>query len=369
MNNQLVDTISPAPREVWKRVLESSEEAGVFQTPAWLDCICATGSYEDASRLYETRDGRQLVLPMVRRTRLPARLATEASLPANWGPGGLVAPGRVRADEVAAVLRDLNERRLLRISLKPGPLTATAWVAAVPPGIVTLPHVVHLLDLEGGFDQVWSKRFPSKTRTKLRKAEQAGLVIECDTTGRLMPIFYDLYLRWVERRARESGKPLPLARWLAQRQEPLHKYQLVAERLGDACRIWVAWLGGQPAAASIILLQGANANYWRSASDKELAGRTRANDLIQKFAIEDACRAGCRYYHMGESGGVTSLTHFKERFGAQARQYLEYRLERVPLTGAQQRLDALTRHVTKHLVHLASEGRKRYGRRRPKEED
>jgi lipid II:glycine glycyltransferase (peptidoglycan interpeptide bridge formation enzyme) len=238
-------------------------------------------------------------------------------------------------------------------------LAGPAWTVAAPPEIVRIPHIVHILDLEGGFEYVWSKRFKKKTRTAVRKAEQAGLVVECDTTGRLMPIFFDLYLRWIERRARESGMPLRMARWLAQREEPLRKYQLVAEHLGDACRVWVAWLDGQPAAASIELFQGIHVTSWRATSDKELAGPAHANDLIQKLTIEDACRAGCRYYHMGESGGVRSLMHFKERFGAEPRQYLEYRLERVPITYIGDRLYAARRRASAHLAQLVVRVRER----------
>ncbi len=351
MRTQAFHVTSPAPREVWLDLLKSDAKALPSQTPAWLDCICAMGGYEDASRLYETSGGRQLILPMVRRKGLPATLTTESSLSRGWGMGGLVAPGSIHAEEVAMVLADLASRPVLRTCIRPNLLTAKTWATArLPAGVITIPHLHHVLDLEGGFEQVWAKRFNSTRRRNVRKAERAGLDVECDTSGKLVPVFYDLYLRWTDRRAQERHLPLSLTRWLARRRDPLLKFQLVAQAFGDACRIWVAWLDGRPAAASILLIFGANAIYWRGASDKELASPTRANDLLQKLMIEDACRAGCRYYNMGESGGVASLMHFKSRFGATAYQSTEYCLERLPITSVQDRFHGLTRRIEERLI-------------------
>jgi lipid II:glycine glycyltransferase (peptidoglycan interpeptide bridge formation enzyme) len=100
----------------------------------------------------------------------------------------------------------------------------------------------------------------------------------------------------------------------------------VADRLGDACRIWIAWVDGRPAAAVICLVHGNAASYWRGCIDEELASKTRASYLVQKLAIEDACRSGCTTYHMGETGKSASLGQFKEGFGARPHAYEEFRV-------------------------------------------
>ncbi|HWE61422.1 MAG TPA: hypothetical protein VHB98_06905, partial [Chloroflexota bacterium] len=192
MRDRSVHVTSPAPRALWQHTLEADREALVFQTPAWLDAICALGGYEDASRLYELPGGRRLVLPLVRRSGLPTVMTTQASMPHSWGMGGLVAPGGVRSEDVAAVFADLAGLPVLRTSVRPNPLAGPAWAAAQPPRAIAVPRLAHVLDLEGGFDRVWSKRFLSTTRTAVRKAERAGLDVECDSSGRLMPVFYHL---------------------------------------------------------------------------------------------------------------------------------------------------------------------------------
>jgi hypothetical protein len=355
--NDHLQVTSPAPRQVWQDLLTADPASVASQTPAWLDCICAVGGYEDASRLYETVGGRQLVLPMVRRRWLPRALTVEASLPAYWGTGGLLAAGSVRAEDVAAVWPYIVAPPTVRLRLRPNFLTAGAWNAVLPPfGVVVTPQTVHVLDLEGGFERVWRDRFNTKTRGGIRKAERAGLDVEFDASGQLLGAFYELYLSWTARRAQEQGLPPWLSQRRASLREPMRKYQAVAQAFGDRCRTWVARWDGKPVAAVVTLIHGAHAFYWRGYSDKDLAAPVRANDLLQRLAIEDACRAGCRYYSMGESGGVASLIEFKSRFGARPQQFPQYDFARVALAAAEHWPGALERAATRLVVRRAGSG-------------
>src|SRR4051794_13857572 len=176
---------SPAPRGAWREIVASDPNALVSHSPEWMDALCASGRYADATRLYELRDGRCAVLPMVRRVGLPRAWGMEASLPAAWGIGGLIASGGAGADDVAAVFGELGERRSLRTSITPSPLQARAWALARPARAIAVERCAHVLDLDGGFSAVWERRFAGTARTAVRKAERAGLTVECDTTGRL----------------------------------------------------------------------------------------------------------------------------------------------------------------------------------------
>jgi hypothetical protein len=315
---------TPAPRSAWRSILEASDEATAYHTPEWLDAACAAAGFEDASRLYES-DGQQIVLPMLRRSsRLPA-VSTDWSMPPNWGYGGIISGSRVDARAVATVLPDLLAAKARRTIVKPGPITAAAWNRA--PASARVPHLVHVVDLRAGFGSLWSERLSSGTRNKLRKAEKLGVETEWDTTGKLLRVHYDLYLRWTLRRARERGVPASLALRLAIRREPLRRFEAVARHFGDRCRIGVARIGNEPAASTIILRHGIHAHYWRSASDRDCAARTYASYLLVARALEDAAADGCERFHMGESGGVESLMQFKEHFGADRICYDECRFE------------------------------------------
>ncbi len=340
--------VSPAPRRVWHELLASDAEATIYQTPAWLDAICAAGGYKDSSRLYVTAAGEHLVLPMVRRAGMPQVLNVEESLPVNWGTGGLVATSTVRSEDIMAVWRDLLTQRAAGIRIRPENLTAAAWDAAqTPPSVRVKRLTKHVIDLNGGFESVWAERFKGKARTAVRKAEGAGLVVEWDSSGRFVREYYDLYRGWISRRAGEDGLPKSL---MLRRAEPLRKYHAVAEKLGVACRVWIARLDEEPIAAIITLIHGVYANYWRACSNKELSGPLCANNLLQRFAIEYSCKAGCRYYNMGWSP-TASLEAFKRSFGALPRQFPVYTFDRLPLTQMEDFRSGLARSSKRFLKH------------------
>jgi len=317
---------------MWDRLIVSDSRSLPSQTPQWLDAVCSVTGLEDASRLYETADGRLLVLPLVQRRALGASLA-EASLPYGWGPGGLVAEGGLLLPEdIRTVFADLAGRRVPRVTVRPSRSTATTWDKAAPSSAVRRPHMAQTLDLGAGFAEVWQTRFKSDTRRRVRRAEHLGVVVQCDDTGRLVPVFQELYRKSVARWARRDGQPLVLARWRATRQEPESKLRAVSAAMGASCRVYVASIDGRPAAAIVVLLGANSAAYWRGAMDEEVAGKTYANYLLHCTAIKDACAAGCSAYHMGDSAPGSSLASFKSRFGAEESYYASYRLERLPLT-------------------------------------
>ncbi|HEY3183227.1 MAG TPA: GNAT family N-acetyltransferase [Gaiellaceae bacterium] len=319
-----LEATTPAPRDAWREVAAASDEATPYQTPEWTDTACEVSGFEDASRLYELAGGRRLVVPLLVRRR-PARALDAAwSMPSNWGFGGIVGPGRIEPSDVAAVLPDLVGAAA-RTIVKPGPLAAAAWAGV--PARRRIPHLVHVVDLRGGFDALWSKRFSSGTRNKLRKAERVGVEVEWGCDERLVRLHGELYRRWTLGRAAERGLPPALALGLARRREPDARVATLARRLGERCRIGVATIGGEAVASTIVLRHGRHALYWRSASDRDRAGRAYPNYLLVARALEDAAAAGVETFHMGESGGVESLMAFKEHFGADRVHYDECRFE------------------------------------------
>jgi hypothetical protein len=333
-------------RAQWESVHASDPTALIPQTPAWIACMTA-GGYEDATRMYESDSGWRAVLPMVRRAvPLPRRLAPQLSMPTAWGMGGLVCESEPSPRELAAVAEDLRAHSAISTHIRPNPLHAGQWAGLGGRGVTTYPRLAHVLDLDGGAAGVWG-RMAKKARQGVKRGERSGLEIECDTTGRLVPVFYELLMLSIERWAAHQHEPLALARWRARRRDPLEKFQRLAHVLGERMRVWVAWKDGEPAASTVVLL-GANANDTRGAMNKDLAGPTNANDLLQWRAIEDACEAGCRHYHLGESGASRSLAHFKEKFGARPVPYAEYQIERLPLS----RADATARGAVKRAMRF-----------------
>lgn len=334
--------ISPAPRDEWRVVVAGDSSALPEHAPEWVDALCAAGPYRDASRYYRLFDGREFVLPLVRRTGVPGWGGSLLSYPAAWGMGGLVGAG-LDADVVRTVLADLREIGSQRISIRPDPLDFPAWSAVVDSSVTLISRRAHVIDLTGGADAVWSRMSPT-ARRGTRRAERAGVRVETDRTGALLEDYYRLFLISVDRWAEQQHEPRPLAQFRARRRDPLAKMQMMAETLGKAFAVTLAYVDEQPASGSITLL-GQTAHYTRGAMDKERVGATCAGDLVHWRAIQLACDLGCTAYHLGESGTSASLAQYKEKFGAEPFDYAELRLERLPYTRADQAVRSAVKRV------------------------
>jgi CelD/BcsL family acetyltransferase involved in cellulose biosynthesis len=306
--NTYVDTHSP--RRAWTEFAASSSMMP-FQTPAWMDGLLRATRRRDVTRLYSTANG-AYVLPLVQ----GRHVRTAASMPDGFGFGGLVGNTAVTDEAAAACLRDLRSLPLKHVVVRPDPFQADAWRAAAQrEGAAIMPHPTQIADLSGGFDHFWGTVLESATRTKIRRAERAGVEVERINGAAGVAEFYNSYVQWLGDRAHRRHQPPVLTRISGRLREPLRKYECLAQSLGDAFVTYVARVDGTTVATAIVLFNGDHACYWRSASDRVASTKSRANDLLQRYIIEDACTRGCRHYHMGESGGVESLMHFKARFG------------------------------------------------------
>ncbi|MFF9070330.1 GNAT family N-acetyltransferase [Streptomyces sp. NPDC014891] len=344
-----VRVASPAPREVWRRLAREDPATLVTQTPAWLDAICAAAPYEDASRLYSFAGGRRLLVPLVRGRGLPGRLLAEESWPSRWGIGGPLAPaGTPDAEEALVVWRDLARRPALRTGLRLGPEADPVWASTAPPDFAAETLTTYVLDLGGGFDTVWERRFHGRARRDVRRGERSSVEVEVDREGRLVSEFYGLYEKSMLRWAEQQHEPRALARLRRSRAFPRRYLEAVADRFGTSCAVYLARVGGEPAAGAVVVSYGRQAKYWRGAMDRELAHPVRANFLLQRLAIEDACAEGRTAYVMGDSRPGSSLAHFKEGFGAEGLPSLRHRRERLPLTEA----DRLLRTAAKRLLRF-----------------
>lgn len=211
-------------------------------------------------------------------------------------------------------------------------------------GLEAIPRHAHVIDLSGGYDAV-AGRFKSNAGTYIRRAQRMGVEISVGSGAEQIDAFYGLLEQSFTRWAHKQHEPALLARLRGAQRDPRSKFATMADRLGNRFRLYVARWEGKPIAA-ILVLMGHQAHYTRGAMNEGPAGETRASYLLQATAIEDACRLGCTYYHMGETGSSSSLAQFKSRFGAVGTAYAEYRYERLPLA----RIDGFARQTVKRIM-------------------
>src|SRR5215218_8718095 len=184
LTNSSYTVTVPAPRPDWREAFLADPNAQAFHSPEWVDAVCATGGFEDVSRIYETPDGRRLVLPMVRRSYFGGALSHQASLPPDWGIGGVLSRSPISPEDLSAICTDLAQQRgVLRTFIRPSARSGPLWANAHLPGAKATPRLCHVLELDGGFESVWEQRFTSVARRAVRKSQKSGVVVEHDTTG------------------------------------------------------------------------------------------------------------------------------------------------------------------------------------------
>jgi hypothetical protein len=348
-------------RPAWADLVARDENIALSMTPDWTDCICGSSRFSDATLLFRGEDGRQLILPRLRKTGTPTMLGLFESPPPGWGlgadacgfldEGGPASPSRTRA-----LIQEIQHLPGLRTRVMVGGDDAAVWASVVPSTTYSTALTSQVLDLRGGFSRVWSERFTSKVRSNARKAERRDVTVESDNTGRLIPVFDMLYRSSVDRWAQERGHPLSLMRWRAQRREPQNKFAVVARRMGERCTVWIAWRGGEPLAGIIVLTRGSRATYWRGAMNKERARGTGANELLHRHAIEAVCADERQSYDFGLSQ-TDELRRFKSTFGAREVAVRAYYLEKLPTAAAEARCYNAAKKAVQAVARLARTGR------------
>jgi Acetyltransferase (GNAT) domain len=345
-------------RPAWEDLADQDQSVALSKTPQWADCICSSDHFSDATLLFRGDDGRRIILPRLQNPFFPGLFA---SPPRHWNLGAdasgfLSEGGPASPREASALIQEIRRHPGLRTRIVVGKDDARAWASAAPSTVYSIARTAQVLDLRGGFSEVWSKRFTSKARSNSRKAERRGVVVESDSTGRLIPAFDVLYRNSVDRWAQERRYPLTLMRWLAQRQHPLNKFATVARKLGERCTVWIAWRQGEPIAGIINLTRGPRVTYWRGAMDKERSRGTGANELLHRCAIESACASERQSYDFGLSQTV-DLKRFKGTFGAGEVPVHIYYFERLPTAATEAKCYDAAKQAIRAVMWFAGAGR------------
>ena len=309
----------------------------------WAEVIAGSLGARNRSRHYRFSDGVEAVLPLFTRRFDPRPIRVFRSPPPAWGFGGLFSTAPLTADHLRAALDDCARLPGAAIQIRPNPLHAEAWVeAACGTGWQSVPRSAHVVDLAGGFEEVWTRRFPGSTRNKVRKAVKAGVVVESGNSEKLVDAFDTLFRRSLSRWAKAQNEFAWLAALRGRVRDPKQKFFAMARDASRILRVYIAYLEDQPVAGIVVLLDR-NGHMTRGAMDKDRIGASYANYLLQKMAIEDTCAQAGLHYHMGETGASQSLADFKSRFGAEAVAYCEYRFERIPILSADRKLRSLVK--------------------------
>jgi len=197
-------------------------------------------------------------------------------------------------------------------------------MAQVPRGMQPGRHYCfHTLDLSSGLKELYSSLHKDCIQRKIRRAEKVGLEYQEGRSPEMLANFYRLF---VMMRQRHGIPPQPLAWFLN-----------LAECLGPAMQVRMAFLQGRLAACIITVVHRDTMTYKYGCSDPELNKFGGTPWLFWKV-IQEAKSYGFRELDLGRSDWKDlGLIAFKDRLGARRTPATYWRFPRP--TGA---IDALS---------------------------
>jgi hypothetical protein len=244
------------------------------------------------------------LLPLVRFRRFG--LDQYLSMPFGTHGGPLLAAG---ADPATAGALAKSFRRLVRggrtlrfemTVLDPSDDLRAALASSL--GSTFQDFRTHLIDLRGGFDELWLRTYDRNTRNCVRMSERAGVTVAQERGEDAIATLHRLH-------AAQSME------WEGIPPHPARAFHAIIDALGDDARIHIARRDGEPLAACLFLEHGGREIHpWVSGSAKA-ARPVRAYHKLMSDALRDACSRGLETWNFGGSGGNAKIEFFKESFG------------------------------------------------------
>lgn len=294
MKVEVADTFPPE----LDAVALGSPRATFYHTHAWLESLAE--AYPRLSRrTLIAYDGAQA------RGYLPYFVVRRGPFMSLWSLpfgtyGGPVGEDTATA-ELLRAFRSQSERRLVvEAGLVDFHNTMEVW------GTVET-ETTHVVDLSGGYHDVWQQKFDKARRRRARRAQEAGVTVRRASGDEDVGRFVDVY------RARLAG-------WEARSGHPDGLFRALVARGGDGVRLYVAEHQGEVVGGHVNFYYKDAVIAWYGMASHH-GDELQAGTLLYAEAMRAACAEGFRSYNLGGSLGKASLVEYKQSLGGQAREY------------------------------------------------
>jgi hypothetical protein len=299
-----LDLLDPPDPTAWDAFLAETDGATVFHTSAWASTWTSVWQGSRWRALVWRQDGRIAAALgyIVRRGLLGRRLF---SMPDGTYGGPVVRRGLVARQEAVSSLLGwywaLAEKT---------PDVHMAWRPAPgeqPPGFAE--GFTQIVPLSAGYEAIMAKASHG-TRSRVRQAEEAGLVLRPVTTEKGVRAYYDLVVRNAER---HQSKPRPLWLYLKVLERMVPRGLARFDLIEHEARV----IGG-----SLHLLYGGHALNWLTVADESRRDLHPNHYVIARW-LRELSASGYREYDLGASPAeAKGLIEFKESWGAERRPVL-----------------------------------------------
>ena len=285
----------------------ASANATFYHTGTWLRALAAAYPRMSLRVMVARSDGRPVAfLPYLETRR--GFLRTLWSLPFGTY-GGPVGDPSACAELLRAYRAQLSTPNVVSVGCIDygNTLDASEW------NVTELS--THVVDISGGFDQVWRERFDKPRRRRARRAEEHGVTVRRGSGREDVARFMDVY--------RER-----LDDWKTGRGHPESLFYALVEDGGEHVRLYVAEHEGAVVGGHLNFYYKEAVIAWYGMTSAR-AGESQAGTLLYMVCMRDACDAGYRTYNLGASLGKDSLVEYKESLGGVAHTYRMLRRQRL----------------------------------------
>jgi hypothetical protein len=291
--------VDPLRDERWVDLIQRSPQASVFHTRGWLETIRQTYGYEPvvfttSAPTGELQNG--LVFCRIRSWLTGSRMV---SLPFSDHCEPLFDSAEELNFLVDRLQADMEHQEYTYLEIRPvhARFSRSDQEQGFQPAS---SYSFHRLDLRPTLGEIFGRLHKDSVQRRIRRAEQAGLVVKCGRSEELLNDFYKLL---VLTRGRQHLPPQPYI-WF---RNSIHY-------MDDALEIRVAYKETLPIAA-VLSLRFRNKTYYKyGCSDAKFHNLGAMPDLLWR-TIQEAKVAGSEEFDMGRSDSHnTGLITFKDHW-------------------------------------------------------
>ncbi len=302
----VIHRISTATVSEWETFWRESDQATYFHSPEWAAIWAeySRGGVRPAPRKVLFRDGREALLPLCFERRLGGLLSRYVSSPEGTF-GGWLSREPLTIDHALALTEWLTRKQGRSLVWRFNPYDELCFEAGKRHGLECRNDETYALALGAGVEAV-VKGFKSRCRTDIRKAREAGFVIQRAGSQSDWHDYHRVY--------QDS-----LRRWGNQQEEGYDRrlFDILFERRSPHIQLWLARRDGQVVSGNIIFYARHHVVYWLGATLEQHLTSGVAKLLMSEI-IQDACREGYSWFDFNPSPTLSGVKFFKEGFGARA---------------------------------------------------
>ncbi|ABY34070.1 MULTISPECIES: GNAT family N-acetyltransferase [Chloroflexus] len=295
-----MEIIQPVERQLWWDVARACPYATFFHSPLWTELACRVQpTLRDRTIAARFPNGTRAILPLLELRRCGPLVALMSTFEGCYG--GIIADGPLRADDAAALYRQVYRWNVSNFYYLTNPLA--------PPETLDTTYqfgdeIAHILHLDAPFETIF-QRFDKSTRTNYRRGLREGVQIRRAASLADYEAYYRAYRDAVQRWGQPDHYGYP---W-----EFFQHVRTFEQQYPQELTLWVVELDGMVVGGTLAFYWNHHVTAWHGTVTREALKR-RAMVVLDVEIVRDAAQRGFRYYDLNTSAGIEGVMNYKRNF-------------------------------------------------------